>query len=87
MQIEAGRFRNNLREDRLCIKCNSSSIDKTHCFITCGKYDQQRKKILQLGLNKSKFPEFSALDNDQNFFLLKFGYSIIKDKEILNQNK
>lgn len=47
----------------------------------------KEKKILQLGLNKSKFPEFSALDNDQNFFLLKFGYSIIKDKEILNQNK
>lgn len=47
----------------------------------------KEKKILQLGLNKSQFPEFSALDNDQKLFFLKFGYSIIKDKEILNQNK
>lgn len=28
----------------------------------------KEKKILQLGLNKSKFPEFSALDNDQKLF-------------------
>lgn len=44
----------------------------------------KEKKILQLGLNKSKFPEFSALDNDQKLF---FSEIWLFNKEILNQNK
>ena len=61
LAIEAGRYQNIDREQRLCTFCNQHQIEtEFHFLLICPKYIELRKKII---INYTSFPTFTRLIN------------------------
>ena len=79
LKIETGRFTNTPRNERLCTKCSSNTIEnELHFLITCVKYDCERQEIFKL--IDSKYHNFSTLNTEQKLYWLLN----CEEKEILD---
>ena len=79
LKIETGRFTNTPRNERLCTKCSSNTIEnELHFLITCVKYDYERQEIFKL--IDSKYHNFSTLNTEQKLYWLLN----CEEKEILD---
>jgi hypothetical protein len=48
LEIEAGRYKNIDKRDRICTNCNLNEVeDEEHLLMTCPKYAEQRKLFLE----------------------------------------
>ena len=80
LKIETGRFTNTPRNERLCTKCSSNTIEnELHFLITCVKYDYERQEIFKL--IDSKYHNFSTLNTEQK--LQYIGCSTVKRRKSL----
>lgn len=69
LQIERGRYQGVSRQNRLCLRCESSEIDdEKHFFFSCTTAPQERAQMKDMVNNIC--PNFDSLNHEQKLFWL-----------------